>query len=316
MLRSILTFMIFVSAVRAYGELTILSSPKSLTFTGDDELRSIYVGDVLLAALGYAVTGDTSWSGMAIKDPFDLGKTSILVVYVRGVYHIPVNVSVNSYELFASETETSLDYLVSQLPKETVYNINFVSHDDGVITFRALFGNTSVPLVRPLHYLRPLEYFNHQHFLEEISYIHKISENLAAFLKPSHALILRISLDRISKVSRYETVNEAKLLIMVAVEKLRVAANMLESSVLFVQLTNRQESPKIPRDLDKPNNRNPFEKIVDDDKFPIIVNMLGWFTLTFVMIVAVACYSIVKIDPGRDSIIYRISSIDTTKKMN
>lgn len=123
-------------SVHAAGEFTVLNSPKAISFKGNDPLNSRYVGDVLYAAMGNAVVGDSDWSGLTINDPFNLAK-GVIAVHVEGLSHVTSAGNAKSYELVGSNTGQSLNALAAELEaaNEPVCDINFDQYDEGVSCF-------------------------------------------------------------------------------------------------------------------------------------------------------------------------------------
>ncbi|XP_023162827.2 uncharacterized protein LOC111593968 [Drosophila hydei] len=207
-----------------------------MKWIGEDQLDSSYLSDVLLAAQGHAVSGDCDWSGLAIKNPFTLAPTAMIVVHIEGVEK-----------------------------------------------YKNYFGNAIVPIATPIQYFKPVEYASHRQFLEEVGYMHAISENLSRLLKPSHVVVIRISLQNIVKINSYSLLYEAKKLIKQANLRLLRAARTITNAVLFVLTTDKKQMVNISgRSLKEANNTNPFA-------------------------LAVVCYVIATIDPGEDSVLYRTS---------
>lgn len=309
MLSNFLTFSLFIALVRGIGELSVLQSPMSMEFTGSDSLESFYVGDVLLAALGNSVTGKSEWTGLTIKDPFQLEQTTVILVHVKGVYRVATPGNYMVYELLDSDTANSIDNFIAQLEPGTVNDFNFINHNLGVLTYRSYFGNQDVPMAEPIRFLNPRDYLSHQNFLEEVGYMNAIAGNLSGLLKSSQVIVFRLSLDRIAKVTKYTILFEAKQLVAAAIADLLAAARNISNTLLFVQTTDKQMSASSLRHGNKSqNSTNPFKKFNGFD-YPIICNIVVWFSLAYTLSLAVICYVIVNIDPGRDSIIYRISSV-------
>lgn len=121
------------STVHAAGEFTVLNSPKAISFKGTDPLNSRDVGDVLYAAMGNAVVGDSDWSGLTINDPFNLAK-GVIAVHVEGLSHVTTAGKSKTYELVGPNTGHSLNALAAELEaaNEPVCDINFDQYDEGV----------------------------------------------------------------------------------------------------------------------------------------------------------------------------------------
>lgn len=315
MLGNVLTFFLFISAVRGSGELTFVMTPSSISLSGNAELKSYYIGDVCLAALGYAISLDAAWPGIAIENPFTLGKNSIIVIYVNGIFSIAT--TFHKYKTFSlrdSDTEESLDYLVDQLPNGTVHDFNLSNQNQEFAAFQEHYQKHNLPFSR--NYIKPDEYFNHKLLVEEIGYIDRIAEHLAELLQPSHVLIIRLSLERITRMSPHATINEAKVLIEYAVDKLRATASGLQTPVLFITATNKRVTMKAIKSSQSKKLAAPFQDIGHDNNLPVLIHICVWFTLAFILIVAVACYQLASIDPGHDSINYNLSPVDMSKKRN
>ncbi|XP_060651465.1 ATPase H(+)-transporting accessory protein 2-like [Drosophila nasuta] len=316
MLRFIVVLCLISTVVQGFGLFSVLLSPKSLEFTGDDKLESAYVGDVLLAALGNAVAGSSKWTGMSVRDPFSLAQTTIIVILVRGVLNMTTPQGAGSYELKGIGVEDSLNYMVSQLPKETVNDINFTNHKEGMRKFKECFGTLDAPVVQPVQILRPKQYWSHKHFLDQLGLIKLATQKLDIVLKPSHVLIFRMSLDGIVKVARYAPISEAKALLATIIANLLNVIRERNESVLLVQVTLGQKTQLLTKSQTREKiSKSPFEKMNDNVDHPILANIIIWFSVIFALVITIICYAIATIDPGRDSIIYRVSTVkDWTKK--
>lgn len=307
MLLNFITLLLFSARTHASGEFRVLHTPSSMKWIGEDQLDSSYLSDVLLAAQGHAVSGDCDWSGLAIKNPFTLAPTAMVVVHIEGIFKLAAWETLKVYELIYSETLDSIDNLIAELDPKTVYDINFINHTLGVEKYKNYFGNAIVPIATPIQYFKPVEYASHRQFLEEVGYMHAISENLSRLLKPSHVVVIRISLQNIVKINSYSLLYEAKKLIKQANLRLLRAARTITNAVLFVLTTDKKQMVNISgRSLKEANNTNPFGKQTARD-FPIIFNIILWTTLLLALALAVVCYVIATIDPGEDSVLYRTS---------
>ncbi|XP_046741081.1 ATPase H(+)-transporting accessory protein 2 isoform X2 [Diprion similis] len=132
MFRQILCVAVTLAAVQAAGELTILHSPESVTFRGEEELSQTVMTEVFTAALGNTPKLRSSWDGMAINDIFDLPE-AVVVVAVEGVKSIE-SPSGKHYPLIEDESEeTTWQALSGRLEErdksKTLIRINL---EDGV----------------------------------------------------------------------------------------------------------------------------------------------------------------------------------------
>lgn len=95
------------------GEFSVLTSPASLEFKGDETLDSSLVGDVVLSALGHSIESQENWNGLFIRNPFQLPKTAV-VFLVDGVDTVKSDaIKGHSYPL--SGNAHSLDAVAGRL---------------------------------------------------------------------------------------------------------------------------------------------------------------------------------------------------------
>ncbi|EDV90798.1 GH14333 [Drosophila grimshawi] len=313
MLQNVVIFSLFIAAIHATGEFTVLNTPKAISFKGNDPLNSRYVGDVLYAAMGNAVIGDSDWSGMIINEPFHLAQ-GIIAVHVEGVNHVTSAGNVKSYELVGPYTGHALNALAAELEaaNEPVCDINFDQYDEGVQSFKSCFGDFEAPPAKPTKHLNPALHNADKQFLQEIGYINAAAENLAEMMKPSNVLIIRLSVDGIAKAHGEKSiaVDEANKLVSAAIARLLAAAQKSSDSVLFVQTTEKDvANARSKRDTIPIDPANKFNlALYYDDNYPVIFNIILWFMVIFALSLLAICYAIGSMDPGRDSIIYRMTS--------
>ncbi|XP_022220794.1 ATPase H(+)-transporting accessory protein 2 [Drosophila obscura] len=313
MLQNCVVFSLFIAAIHAAGELTVLNSPKAITFKGNDALDSHYVGDVLYAAMGNAVAGDSNWSGMTINDPFELAK-GVICVHVQGISHVITAGNAKSYQLTESNTDASLNALAAELEatNEPVCDINFGQFDEGVQAFQSCFGDIKAAPAKPTKNLNPALHNADKQFLQEIGYLDVAAKNLADMQKPANVLILRVSVDGIAKAHGEKSValDEANKLLSASISRLLAASQKSSDSVLFVQTTDKDTGvARTKRDTLGADSTNPFNLATYySSDYPVIFNIILWFMVVFALSLLAICYAIASMDPGRDSIIYRMTS--------
>ncbi|EDW39177.1 GL13947 [Drosophila persimilis] len=313
MLQNCVIFSLFIAAIHAAGELTVLNSPKAISFKGNDALDSQYVGDVMYASMGNAVAGDSNWNGMIINDPFELAK-GVICVHVRGISHVIAAGNAKTYQLTESNTDASLNALAAELEatKEPVCDINFGQFDEGVQAFKSCFGNIKVTPAKPTKHLSPVLHNADKQFLQEIGYLDGAAENLADMTKPANVLILRVSVDDIAKAHGEKSValDEANKLLSASISRLLAASQKSSDSVLFVLTTDKDTGVgRTKRDTLAADASNPFNLATYySSDYPVIFNIILWFMVVFALSLLAICYAIAAMDPGRDSIIYRMTS--------
>jgi len=160
--------------------------------------------------------------------------------------------------------------------------------------------------------LNPALHNADKQFLQEIGFINAASENLAEMLKPSNVLIIRLSVDGIAKAhgEKSVAVDEANKLLSAAIGRLLAAAQKSSDSVLFVQSTDKDAAvSRSKRDTIASSKTNEFNLATYyNEDYPVIFNIILWFMVIFGLSLLAICYAIAAMDPGRDSIIYRMTS--------
>lgn len=309
MLQNCVIFSLFIAAIHAAGELTVLNSPKSISFKGNDALNSQFVGDVLLAAKGYAVDGNSNWDSMFINDPFNMAK-NIIAVHVEGQEQGINNANGKSFQLIGSNSKSSLNAVAAELEanSESVCDLKF--DEDGIQAFKTCFGDVSVTPAKATKNLNPEIHTADKEFLESIGYVYAVANNLAKM--PSTTLLVKLNLVNVAKAHGEKSVamEEAKKLVSNAINTLLAAAQKSMDSVLFVQIFEKESSnARYKRDtLSSKDAANFNLATYYNADYPIIFNIILWFMVVFGFSLLAICYAIGSMDPGRDSIIYRLSS--------
>lgn len=231
--------------VKATGEFTILSSPKSLLFKGNEPLPSSDVGDVIAASMGNSVAGDSKWPGLIIEDPFNPARGSIVCV-LNGVASSKVASAGKTYKLDGNTVEQSLNGLSAQLEadNEPVCDINFEQFDEGVASFKNAIGDVEIPDITKTQYLNADLHEADKQYLESISYCNAIAENLATMQKSCIFVNIRLSVDGIAKAhgEQSEAVREAAQLYGKCIKDLNASAQKSSSNnALVVAIVNKAD---------------------------------------------------------------------------
>ncbi|XP_037950808.1 ATPase H(+)-transporting accessory protein 2 [Teleopsis dalmanni] len=313
MLRNLLIFSLCVVAACASGEFSVLSSPKSLSFKGNDILQSAYVNEVFSASVGYPITGVSKWSGLIIKDPFTLAK-GVITVLVEGVDSIPVSSEAKTYGLQGDESGESLNLLATDLEANNVpiCYIDFNRFDDAVGAYNSCFGeNTDTSTVKDTKYLNPALHTADKQFLQTIGLINSAAEHLSSMQKPSNFVLIRLPLDSIAKAHgvKSEAMAEATKLISSTISNLNTAAQKSSNNeALVVAIASKNTVVRAKREaVTNTDNKYNLAEYYNQD-YPVIFNIILWFMVTFGFALLAICYAIGSMDPGRDSIIYRMTS--------
>lgn len=306
-----LLFSLFVAA--NCDQLSITYAPKALDFHGHTRLDAESVSDVFGAALGYSVSHPTEWDGLIVKDPFNMANGAIVVV-AEGLKSIELD-GAQTYELYGGSGSESIGELI-----EKSADHNGVSFE---IDLKETSDSFSTPLgtVQPddddveLQYLKPKSNKADSDFVRQIAYINGLSDLLVTSTddKIPAVYIVRISLEALLAAHEPSSpvITEAKKLLSNAMQNLDTAAEKAFDGAVVVGLITSTEEPltRSKRQAAEPEDDNPYNIAIKyDSNYPVIFNIILWFSVVLVFSLLAISIAIATMDPGRDSIIYRMTS--------
>ncbi|XP_055906019.1 ATPase H(+)-transporting accessory protein 2 [Eupeodes corollae] len=309
MLKNLLIFAFCIIAINASGELNIVKSPKSLEFKGNEKLDSESLGDVLSAALGFWVDDSLKWSGMFITNPFGTPKNA-LVVIVRDIDSLNLNSKTKTYRLMGSSSLESMNAVSSDFESSNIQaaTLDFNQLSEAMLTMETLFGETHVGPIKATNSLKPELHSEDKDFLTQIAYLEKAATNYLNSPQSTTLLVINISLEPISKAhgEKSPALAEARKLIANLIETLSSAAN---SDTLFVAVAEKPELNRAKRETVEGESAKSLNLATYyNEDYPVIFNIILWFMVVLGFSVLAICYAIGSMDPGRDSIIYRMTS--------
>nr|ATU82705.1 venom renin-receptor-like protein 1 [Pristhesancus plagipennis] len=315
---TLFVFTLFVY-VNGAGEISILQTPDSLSFVGQEQLDLSNVKNLLSSALGFTVPEIPRWSGMVINDPFHFAD-AVVVVSIPGVPSLD-SVQGKTYPLNTDEslddTWRSLSWrLIDRFPTATNLTLNYLSLDvpTQAMELYGHLGTRDSPTVEHLKLTSPED----KAFIDQVNLIDAVTAKLADkgvindgvpdahwFSVPGlHALI-----DTYGAESKQ--VIEAKRLLSSSILLLSEVFNSAyNDKVLFVVLSSDVVHTRRFRRQATASSDEEY-----DENYPVMFNIFLWFGICYFMALLATSLSIARMDPGRDSIIYRMTS-NRMKKEN
>lgn len=311
-----LLFSLFVAA--NCDQLSILYSPKALEFHGHARLDAESVSDVFGAALGYSVAHPTEWDGLVVKDPFNMA-TGAVVVVAEGIDSLPLE-GAQTYELYGGSGSESLGELVQK------------SADHNGISFEVDLKESSDSFSTPLgtvqpddddvkpQYLKPKSNKADSDFMRQIAFINGLSDLLVTSTDESVPTvhIVRVSLEALLAAHEpsSQAIAEAKKLLSNAMLELQTAAEKAFDGAVVVGLITSTEAPLVRSKRQAGENDDVDYNIAMkyDSNYPVIFNIILWFSVVLVFSLLAISIAIATMDPGRDSIIYRMTSTRMKKE--
>lgn len=311
-----LLFSLFVAA--NCDQLSILYSPKALEFHGHARLDAESVSDVFGAALGYSVAHPTEWDGLVVKDPFNMAN-GVVVVVAEGIDSLPLE-GAQTYELYGGSGSESLGELVQK------------SADHNGISFEVDLKESSDSFSTPLgtvqpddddvkpQYLKPKSNKADSDFMRQIAFINGLSDLLVTSTDESVPTvhIVRVSLEALLAAHEpsSQAIAEAKKLLSNAMLELQTAAEKAFDGAVVVGLITSTEAPLVrsKRQAGETDDVDYNIAMKYDSNYPVIFNIILWFSVVLVFSLLAISMAIATMDPGRDSIIYRMTSTRMKKE--
>lgn len=312
-----LLFSLFVAA--NCDQLSILYSPKALEFHGHARLDAESVSDVFGAALGYSVAHPTEWDGLIVKDPFNMANGAVVVI-AEGIDSLTLE-GAQTYELYGGSGSDSLGDLIQK------------SADHNGIGFEVDLKESSDSFSTPLgtvqpdddeikpQYLKPKSNKADSDFMRQIAFINGLSDLLVTSTDESVPTvhIVRVSLEALLAAHEpsSQAIAEAKKLLSNAMLELQTAAEKAFDGAVVVGLITSTEAPLVRskrqagEDVDEEGYNIAMKY---DSNYPVIFNIILWFSVVLVFSLFAISMAIATMDPGRDSIIYRMTSTRMKKE--
>lgn len=315
MLKNIFVICTFVAAAYGAGQLTVLDAPKSLEFRGNDALNGDAVCALLPAALGYSIEKSVKWSGLYVADPFHLpAHTVILSTDGADKLNIGAN-KIASYPVEASGHE-SFDCAGARVES---HNGQYVDADlsqgiNSMSQYEKIFGKIEAKPEKLSGSFKPKENPAHKLFGEQIAVCKALTELLTEKNLPT-LLIVRVSLASLADDS--VAFAEAQKIVTDVYAKLEQKIQEIsKDKVLTLSYSTKDESiVKRTRRAaaTEPRQGDPIPEDVNlaktySEDYPVIFNIILWFGVVIAFSLLAISYAIASMDPGKDSIIYRMTS--------
>ncbi|KAL6259978.1 hypothetical protein P5V15_009886 [Pogonomyrmex californicus] len=324
MLRQLSLFFAIFAAVHASGEFVVLHSPDSVEFTVNGEVEQSSLKEILSAALGYTGKQRESEHSIAIWDPFSMPK-ALVAIPIDGIEQLPFlkDKTKITYPLIVDEAEETTWQAIRSRVEErsndnTLVRINL---SDGVDAL----GQSALGELKPVNMekLKSLssEVEEDRRFVEEMQLLHAIADNAVSAKKHDSGTdvywlvvsALRPVLDLHGNNSA--PAKESYTLLNDAMEHVSKAfVNTYDGKVVIAAFTNDASKVRNARSvrLERKRRDAPLEfsgrAKPYTDNYPAIFNIILWFGVVFVFSLLATCIAIADMDPGRDSIIYRMTS--------
>ncbi|KAI2599055.1 ATPase H+ transporting accessory protein 2 [Homo sapiens] len=323
------------------NEFSILKSPGSVVFrNGNWPIPGERIPDVAALSMGFSVKEDLSWPGLAVGNLFHRPRATVMVM-VKGVNKLALppgsvisyplenavpfsldSVANSIHSLFSEETPVVLQLAPSE---ERVYMVGKANSvfEDLSVTLRQLrnrlFQENSVLSSLPLNSLSRNNEVDLL-FLSELQVLHDISSlHLAKDHSPDLYSLELAGLDEIGK--RYgedsEQFRDASKILVDALQKFADDMYSLYGGNAVVELVTVKsfdtslirKTRTILEAKQAKNPASPYNLAYKYNfEYSVVFNMVLWIMIALALAVIITSYNIWNMDPGYDSIIYRMTN--------
>ncbi|KAJ0177776.1 hypothetical protein K1T71_006649 [Dendrolimus kikuchii] len=316
-----------IIGANAAGELSVLHSPASVRFAGSSKTQESLLKEMFSASLGLSVEENSEWNGITITDPFNTPE-AVVEVYIDGISSLGNDAGLKSKNFplivdeYEPDTYEAVKHRIGQRftnGGSKLVNIN-LSDPDELVASSHVFG----PIVPPKVTKQTLQHLKYS-VEEDYQFLNEL-ETLKAIIKKVNSGV--ISADNIvdfynfrfsslHALSDYHGPNslqtkEAKKLLGKALGDLSDAfVKAYEGSVVVTAVATDVAHTRRVRSVANKAS------LVDEDgysaDYAAIFNIILWFGVVFTFTLIAIVYALMDMDPGRDSIIYRMTSMRTKK---
>lgn len=296
------------------NQLLILKTPKAIEFKGESVLSPEAVEDVIAASLGYSVPTNIDeeyFDGLVINDPFNVA-VGVVAVAVEGVGDLDLK-DAKAFQVYGDGDPLSEALHNIQLRDGSVVDLDLKTDVSSYLD--TSFGVIVPTENRTTSYLKPKKNKADQDFLDQLA----ILDGLTSLLSnadnhlPTGAVV-RVSLNALAKSHAADSnayIEGVKLLKNSITELVQTADKVYEGRALVVALTTAEAHARAKRQAPTqgPVARNEFNIVAGyDENFPVFFNIIFWGMFIFFFVLLAISLAIGTMDPGRDSIIYRMTS--------
>lgn len=305
-----------LASVYGDGEIIFLETPRGVEFKGHDSVSVTSLIDVYSACMGLTNEYTTSWEGMYISNPFRLSKGVVNVV-VDGSIDLDFP-EISKFPLWIDE---DVDYAYYSL-KTNVEHRNSEKNSDFVYV-KLSEGKAGIKAFDSLNKI-DLEYENttylndpiYSNFINELALLNGIAQSVEIYghaFRPQYD-IFWIKFSGLRGIDTFidkksPAALEAGKLLKKTLLRLSNGFTATNDNLVFTIMINSESHIRKRRETQKstgPQNLNLAGKY--SKEYAAVFNIILWFMVVMVFSLLAICIFIATMDPGRDSIIYRMTS--------
>ncbi|XP_071549781.1 ATPase H(+)-transporting accessory protein 2 [Panulirus ornatus] len=295
------------------GEITVAYSPPTVRFGSADFLRATDLDDILAASLGYTPVQSSLWKGLTITSPFSVPSAAVVVEIQGGGASIRQEGST-----YGLKEDTTMDEIFHRL--KTVYGSKAQRHT--LFKHIPIGGNVedesdhfSIPAAKTLKVTREPD----ATFLREMAALFITAQTAEEITTTPHGgqdvIFLEVkSLAQLVKTYGLESpeVAEAGDILRTELAKITDFLRHIYNDQVLVVSATVDHLDKLSR-----KTRSVSPGLLDADmnfatkysaEYPAIFNIILWLSIVLVLTILAISVAMATMDPGRDSIIYRMTN--------
>ncbi|KDR20235.1 renin receptor [Zootermopsis nevadensis] len=327
MLKIFLCVAAVVVAAYGAGELVILDSPDSTKFSGHEQIDESMLKEIFAVCMGFTITKGSDWRGLSVSNPFSFAE-AVVVVVVDGVSTLGWQEG-HRYPLITDEDESVTwqalhDRVLKRYPRQNATLLRMDFAEQGK-PYRSFFGDyKDTPTNWTVKYLDPTVSEDKQ-FLDEMMVLSSVANLVES------GLVYRDGVpDVYWKVVRSlhpvvdfhgpdsEAAKEAKQILQDVINVVKKAyvhayKNRVVVATVCSDVSHTRRTRSLMADAEDPQIDLNLAPEYSPD-YPVIFNIFLWFGVAFTFSLLAISLFIADMDPGRDSIIYRMTSTRMKKE--
>ncbi|XP_026473180.1 renin receptor-like [Ctenocephalides felis] len=297
-----------VASIYCNGELSVLNSPNGIQFQGETPLPQSLLKELYSVALGLtSEQSSAEWDGVSKLNPFQLPKAVVTVV-VEGTDKLSLD-SKNTYPLVVDE---ELDNTWDSLDKR--FKERYPFDDLTLVNLELPNGNVNSERVFGVVSPKPVQSDLPEKFVKDLGVLNALSDKVLELTPDERPSLFFFRLS--TNFKSPEDTDKAKTELTKAIKTLSEAFDKTyKGKVLFTVLTSNDVLTRKTRQADDAPKEPDFNLAKEyNDSYPVVFNIILWFGVAFFFSLLAICISISTMDPGRDSIIYRMTSTRIKKE--
>ncbi|KAG5671792.1 hypothetical protein PVAND_001968 [Polypedilum vanderplanki] len=287
------------------NDFIVLSSPKSISFKGSNDLPSQAISEVFAASLGYSVYSTEPWTGLYVNNPLETAKTVVSFV-VEGADDL-------NFDNAKSFKVTGDDMFFEQTIHQKVLEHSHLAVDIDLANREEELVVTSIGDVEKSTLSVKLQYLNSKNkgdkdFLDQISYLNGLKDIIANLNTQPAYINVRLSLNSLSKSDSTRT--EAIKLLRSTLNKLNDAIQKAYNGnalVTVITVESHQIHSRSKREIVENDEENKYNlATLRSSDYPVIFNIVFWFTIILLFSLIAISLALSNVE-DKDSIIYRMT---------